>query len=642
MSLLISRSGIAAAAHVQRPVVSVWQSRLTNRNAPAPFPEPVDGTPELFALEDVVDWQARTGRGNNPSFADDAPLYAVLADGVHGEHDDAVTALMALAALTETDLLDLEPAELVAAAAAVDPEDTGLLREVTTVAHRRDLRELAARQIEAAFGAAGAIEAIAAVRSRAGADRRWTISEGAVSLLRDLCQSLVPGGAIVSDGGAHPSDLALRTTVGDVERSIAWCASAEASPGADRPLRRRALAAGVMAGPEEKPGIRVLQMPPRNSPRAVPAQVLHAIDEFMLNRPPGAVGLILGPASVLCDAMTDRDARLLRADLLRTGRLRAVVRLPQGLVLDRPRAELALWVLGDADPEATIADRLLVTGEVKDLEQEAVDGVVSDLVAALAGVAQIRVRAFACCRPVRTAQLLATDGALVPQQASTPPPRSTEAAAATALTRVDQLHRAGVDLGIELTTAAEPARGRTVTLGALVASKEARMIPGKRVPLDEIPDGAVRVLGAAELSGEIGEGETAGVDILMAHGRYARAITEPGDVVVLSNPRPRAIVDADGGCLVTYPARILRLRGGSPRAVAAAINALPARAGAWETWAVPVPAPSEAPGLEAALRSLAERRRALHDELDELAGLETDMIDGVTSGALVVSPRDKE
>lgn len=641
MPLLISRSGIAAAAHVQRPVVSMWQSRPGSRGALAPFPSPVEGS-DLFDLEEIIEWQARCGRGNNPSFAADAPLHALLAGGARGEHDAAVESLIALAAASDVDLLQSSSSDLLQAALAADPHDLHLLDEIRAAAGSAELRELAARQIEAAFGASGAIEAVAALRARAGTDRRWTVSDDAVALIRELCLGLVPAGPLVSDGGAHPGDIALRVAVGDVERSILWCPATEVAPDGDRSLRRRALAAGVLAEADRQAAVRVLQVPPRSTPRAGPPQMLRVIDDFVLSQGAGAVGVVLGPAGVLCDALADRQARLLRADVLRTGRLRAVVRLPQGLVVDRPRTELGLWVLGDADADAALADRLLVTGDVTSLDPAERGGVVTDLVAALAGVAQIRARAFVRCRPVRTAQLLAADGALVPREAvaASVPSR---AAAASALTGAQRLRRRGADLGIGLASVREPMPGRSVTLGELVASGLARVLPGKRVSVAELPEGTVPVLGAAEVSGAAEASAAVGVDALLARGRYARGVTEPGDVVVISTPRPRAIVDADGGSLVAYPARIVRLlRGGSPHAVAAAVNALPDRAGSWQSWTVPEPAADAAAGLEAALQRLAERRRALQQELCELAELESDMIDGVTSGALVVSPMEKE
>lgn len=643
MTLLISRSGIAAAADVRRPVVSMWQRRPVSHGVRVPFPKPRDADGDLFDLDEVIDWQARSGRGNNPSFAADAPLYAVTGDA--GDHDDYVAALIALAALSDVDLVVEPPAHLIAAAAEVDPHDETLLSEVREAATKPALRELAARRIEAAFGHEPALEAIAAARSRVGADRSWAVTDSVIALLRDLCRSLRPAGATVADGSAHPSDLALRIALADAERSIDWSVPADmpdaSGAAARRRSRRRALVAGVTSD-TSSPAVVVLQVPPRSDPRASSAEMLRHVDDLTLGLPDGGVAIVLGPASALCDALSDRETLLTRADALRTGRVRAVVRLPRGLVVDKPRAELGIWIVGDADPTAALADRLVVVGDLTShvLGAETVDGLVTDLVAALAGLTQIRARAFAHCRPVPTARLLAADGALVARTLTGQRAGPASEAAAAALTRAARLRTRGIDLGLGLHTASVPVRGRTGTIGELVAAGETRVIAGRRVAPSDLGDGSVRVIGAPEVRGDSGAPRT--VDALVAHGRYSSGLTEPGDVVVVTRPRPQALVDLDGGSLVAYPARIVRLRTGSPHAVAAIVNALPDDATALESWPVPIPGEVGAAGLEAALRMLGERRRALHRDLAELKDLEADLVDGVTSGALVVSPNEEE
>ena len=42
----------------------------------------------------------------------------------------------------------------------------------------------------------------------------------------------------------------------------------------------------------------------------------------------------------------------------------------------------------------------------------------------------------------------------------------------------------------------------------------------------------------------------------------AGPLTEPGDVVFCTSPRPAAMVDAEGGAVVVFPARILRIDAG--------------------------------------------------------------------------------
>lgn len=631
MTLLISRAGIAAAARVQRPVVTMWQRRTSVRGELIPFPAPVVGG-ELFDLDQVIAWQAATGRGNNASFAEDAPLHAAVPGG-----GDALDAMLTLAAVTDIALTESDPDELMTAAIEVDPSDTTLLREIRAMAQDAELRELADRMIDAAYGASAAVEKLAAERARAGEERRWSLADPVVDLVRLLGESVSPSSLSVSDGDpGSPGDLALRVALADAERATAW--APPSGDGTGRRLRRRALAARLpVPDPEARP-LRVVQVPSRGH-SSDPTAVLRPVDELVLSLAPGEVAVVVGPAGVLCDELTGRDDRLARADVLRTGRLRAAVRLPAGLVVDKPRAELGLWLLGDADEQAAVGERLLVTGEISrtDLTGSAMHGLVADLVAALGGVAQIRARAFAHCHPERTARLLATDAALVPRPAARVGNEPAGATAVTALTAWERATEHGLAGAFTVMAAETPDPGHHLTLEQLVASGAARVLPGSRVPAEQRGEGPVRVIGPDEV---LGRGPGAALDALTAHAVYR--LTEPGDVVFVTRPRPRAVVDEEGGSVVAAPARVLRLRTGSPFAVVAAINALPADADRPHSWSVPIPAPSATATLDSALRSLDERRRALQEELALLGELEIDLVEGVTDGALIVRTREKE
>ena len=90
--------------------------------------------------------------------------------------------------------------------------------------------------------------------------------------------------------------------------------------------------------------------------------------------------------------------------------------------------------------------------------------------------------------------------------------------------------------------------------------------------------------------------------------------------------RPRAVVDAVGGAFVAYPARVLRIAPGqplSPRAIAAAINALPAGNATWRSWPIPVidADPAAADGILARVDAWAATLHERQSQVEELRRL---------------------
>ena len=81
------------------------------------------------------------------------------------------------------------------------------------------------------------------------------------------------------------------------------------------------------------------------------------------------------------------------------------------------------------------------------------------------------------------------------------------------------------------------------------------------------------------------------LDPFDASRKYPRAArTDPGDVIFVEKPHPRAWVDTTGGALVASPAKIIRLRETAefgPRVLATVINEMGTAGSEWQTWSRP-------------------------------------------------------
>jgi hypothetical protein len=161
---------------------------------------------------------------------------------------------------------------------------------------------------------------------------------------------------------------------------------------------------------------------------------------------------------------------------------------------------------------------------------------------------------------------------------------------------------------------------------------------GCRIDLGQaLPEGSVPVISAD------GAMEGVALDPFDAERLYPRAArTEPGDVVFVEGPPPRAQVDVRGGCLVATPSRVLRLSpsaGVGPHTLAAVINHQAATS-EWQTWSIPIMEPGAATALEVALTQAAEYGTDLRRRQNALHDLTTALIDGVAAGAVMVVPHD--
>ncbi|MFZ2176237.1 MAG: hypothetical protein WAW17_19810, partial [Rhodococcus sp. (in: high G+C Gram-positive bacteria)] len=408
------------------------------------------------------------------------------------------------------------------------------------------------------------------------------------------------------------------------------------------------------------PAMFLTQFPSPSTIGLSDGQVLESVDNIVLQMGPQHRAVVIGPASALVDPIKDREARLLRADLLRSDRLRAVVRLPEGLLTTRPGLSMALWVLGAADPSIKPADRWTVLADLSavELDDVAVEGIVSDVTAAMGSWRSVHAHAFQYGHVARTAGLLAADDqrGLAPPSRRRGTGRATGAeSAGSALQLVDAVNRSAARVDWSLDVKVEYHQSgpvRMPTLGHLVAAKDMKVLPGNRVdPVDVEDEGDIRVFGTDEVLGRRRMGER-GMDRLVFTTRYPSGrYTEPGDIVFCTSPSFGAVVDHEGSSVVLAPARVLRVRdpqhsGLVPELIAHHLmSSVPRvrpsqsiRSGNdWKVWEVPRIAPDQVDSASAALHAIRERRRTAVELLDNLDHLTTTLVDGLAQGVLTVA-----
>jgi hypothetical protein len=667
--LQLSLQDIADLARVKRAVVTTWRSR--HKDAAAPFPSPIDPTAAMlrFRAAEVATWIGTTGRGNNPDFGADLAIRATLSeDGPAARSLTSLTALLALVQHAPEGLDGLDADELLERADALDFEDAFLYRESVALG---DEIEAAAHHATALASAAytpgGAVDALLAGRSR------FLDTKYARSALRPAALDLIADvvGALVSDGDApvledpYPGcgDL-LRTVMGRSEYGETAVIRIPGNENAmTRLARRRLVAHGwTVHGADDELGRDadvVTQIPAVGEPDLDPVEVLARLDEIALGLAKGHVGVVLGPAAVLVDAIRDPTIDARRDEVLRTGRLRSVILLPPGMMPQRPRQQMALWVLGDAAPGSHGEQRMVVADlsehrpQVSGFAPDVVSDLLTDVVAALGDRRQATVHAFRFGRFVTTSQVIAGRQSLLAGGEALAASGPVEPAGAAH--HIERLVAATAeplpDVGprVEVRPQAGAAPGGTRLLGDLIARKAVDLLPGNRLSREDVrqaEEGTVPLIGVAEVLGDAPWGARR-IDKL-ALGDYR--ITEVGDIVFCTAPRPSAVVDVEGLAVVEFPARVLRVAARArdrlvPHLIAADIRAQATDAKDLRAWTVRGVPPGQGSLLEGVLDGLGEQERALRARLDRLTELRTALLDGVAAGVVdvhVSGPREDE
>lgn len=676
-TLLLTKPEIAALAKVQRPVVTMWAKRYRGDDRPFPAPVQADGRGDRFDAGEVVDWIRSRGLGNSESLAEDLALHAALD---HRSPLDAdvvfagITALLCAKSLLGVQLSELDADNLLDEVDELDPDDEFLYSEVASLAGETEVfASYVDRMADAAYTPAQAFESMMANRFRRGhrdlSDSALTAR--ALELGARVCAALTTDErAVYVDPSADGSDLlvALRAALPEYTEPVAMTG---ADGTATSRLARRRLAVhqwSLRAAPEggfaegfsiDGPAMFLTQYPSPCSVGFSDAQILAGIDDIALQMGPGHHAVVLGPASALVDELADRDAESIRSALLRSDRVRAVVRLPEGLVVTRPGLSMAMWVLGSADPAIKPADRWTVLADLGavELDDAAIEGVISDVCAAMGSWESLRAHAFHFGAVIKTAVLLAVGGGLTPPRRHPVRRRlvSGGEAAGRVIELIDSVNHAAaaVDPGLRLPVEYRESGGRMLpTAGELAQARELKVLPGNRIDDTDIAvDGGIRVIGCDEVLGGRALGER-GIDRLDFVAKYPSGrYTEPGDIVFCTSPAFGVTVDVEGSSVVLAPARVMRIAdpvtsGLIPDLIARHLSArgLGKRtAGAirsgdgWRTWEIPRVPPDLAAGVAAALAELRQRRSAAARLLTDIDRLTDALVDGVAHGALTVA-----
>lgn len=667
--MLISLSDIALLARVQRPVVSTWRRRPAPSGDRFPSPAVSQAGHQLFDAAEVVDWLEATGRGNNPEARIDLAAFAALRIAPLGEPAVLVGVTALLCLLATHGALPANADDLLDLADERDPDDELLYAELDALGDRlAPLARYAALLASAAFSPAAAFEKLMTDRFRLPMDGH--VQTDLTPAARDLVVSVAValgtqaelGDTVFVDPTTGGSDLIIDLTRRTRELGPVAVATPDGDNWAARLLRRRLRVHDVVRErlPDDGQGgflfptraVIVAQVPSADEPTMSDAGVLQALDHIALGCTHDQRVVVLGPASALTDRALppdqgpgrpprdlDRSSEVtrLRRDLLKTDLVRAVVRLPAGLVTTRPRQHLALWCLGPAPETEHGHGSLTLVAHLANqaLDASTMDALVADIVAGLQGRRGMAAHSLQLSRAVATSSLQLSDDDLV----------SPAALAGRPAVDLDRL----TTLAGALRSAPPPfsppdfvprrpsSRPGVTTVTAALQAGALQMLPGLRLD-DELtaePAG-VPVVAAADLLDEQPRTVRRITPLALAARYPTSRLTEPGDVVFCTASRPAAWVDREGGSVVAFPAKVLRCRDSRlvPAVVAADINAQPAHAKAWRAWTLRSVPADQAAALARAVDEIDRHRADLQDRLVALDQLSAALVAGTADGSL--------
>ena len=641
--LRMSLADVARAAKVQRPVVSMWRSRSAGRGVPFPQPATADGADELWDAAAIVDWfrrsEAQLGHlpGNNDSVIDDLPRFTRIDPTIVGDlNTDTLAALLALAAITGSDLGDLTPIEVADLSHSVDPRDEFLLSEIVGAPINATTLGICDELANASYSARSALEAVVADETRRAGGY-------APQFEKLLAESVIAaGGALEIDPPRltllNPALVGVALAVADRE-PLADIRLVDGRDKATRSALRRLRAAGIhadLANGDTVTGPGVLLGDIRDLSNR---DALDAVDDSVLQLGEHNLALFVGASAALTNSLPDPADVKLRDSWLRSGQLRMAARLPAGVMTHRHSGRFSILLLG-ASPVEVPQNRLgVVTGDLGDrvLADLSVDDFVTDLVVATSAHILGHEHVLRSARLVSVPSLLVGDGDLVRRavtDADADPSRGVDSSIAF---RADEMRSACGDLaeGWQVVPEARPTNTKACTIEHAIKEGWLRLVPGNRIRDDllDVGDIGVRVLGVPELAGS----PSRRIDRVELEWRYGSArLTQPDDVVF--SPAHGAMVDRDGDAVAQTPLRVLRVTdeglaaGLSPEVIARDLATQSAPARDVRLMRIRPIAAGQVAAIAERTSQIATRRTRLQQELESLEQLESTLVESVASG----------
>lgn len=680
-AMLLTKTDIARVAHVQRPVVTMWIARYRGTNDPFPAPARPGRSGALYAAADVSQWVERHGLGNNPALRRDMAIFACVFEATALPVTtvfQGISALLVLRALLGIQLAALTANDILDEADELDPNDDFLVAELAGLTCELDyFAAYVDEAVDAAYNELRAFEFLAAqsVRLPGGESQPDALSPNGRRFLTALCVELSrttgAAGRDLVDVDAVDGDL-VRSVVDELPEDLIPQIYMPPSTGASSRLARRRLAIharfrdgavtelAATGDYNSVPRSALFITQPGVAESRTDEQVLTAAEDLLLNTADTQCGVIVGPASALCDPLPAGNCDLIRSDALRTGRVRCVVRMPEGLIRQRPGQSLGLWVIGSRQSES-IADRWMVLGDVTGVELNGsnTELLCTDIRAAVGDRHAAVAHAFAHCRVANTAPILASSRSLPLQREPVPGRRDGAddvVHAESLIAAVNAVPAPGsLTLGVGYR---ESGRAVTRTIGDLLDSGAVRIVAGNRLAAADLDaSNGLEILGPDELTGNVPRGARR-IDRLLFAEKYPSArLTAPGDIVFCTSPQASAVVDMLGAMVVPAPARVLRITDRGAGTLAAHLiartlstienDARPSgairRGRPLRQWRIPVVMPDDVRGVNEALRQVDERRSKALAYIASLDQLTRVLTEGLTAGSLdVQTTQEKE
>jgi hypothetical protein len=273
------------------------------------------------------------------------------------------------------------------------------------------------------------------------------------------------------------------------------------------------------------------------------------------------LGFVVVPEWTLTRTATARRLPVtwVREQLIRRGCVRAIIQLPRHLHPFATGTDLALLILRSDDGDTS---RSVVMCDAAAIRTRSGSSWVARTVEMVCNPPNRQDAEL--CQAIPVAQLVGRRS-LLPAHLLTPDDshdnhrldtvRARESAIATFTTGVDP-----VPLLRQIAVTDRSISVIRRSIGELLRGGQLVRLPGHRISPTDLAGSGQRVLGRDELLGKVSIGERR-IDV-MTLGQYgAAALTEPGDVIIMTGEHLRVIVDEAGGSVLLTPVQGLRIPG---------------------------------------------------------------------------------